>query len=88
MRFLVSEVPLYFALQKASTLWKVDSGCALASLWNSKVDGFWQVDSGGLRCAASRVPPRDDPRDTPVLYFFFFFITLGLELSDTKVYEP
>jgi hypothetical protein len=20
--------------------------------------------------------------------FFFFFITLGLELSDTKVYEP
>ena len=21
-------------------------------------------------------------------YFFFFFITLGLELSDTKVYEP
>ena len=22
------------------------------------------------------------------LYFFFFFITLGLELSDTKVYEP
>ena len=23
-----------------------------------------------------------------VSYFFFFFITLGLELSDTKVYEP
>ena len=22
------------------------------------------------------------------LLFFFFFITLGLELSDTKVYEP
>jgi len=22
------------------------------------------------------------------LVFFFFFITLGLELSDTKVYEP
>ena len=21
-------------------------------------------------------------------FFFFFFITLGLELSDTKVYEP
>jgi hypothetical protein len=21
-------------------------------------------------------------------HFFFFFITLGLELSDTKVYEP
>ena len=21
-------------------------------------------------------------------YFFFFFITLGLELNDTKVYEP
>ena len=23
-----------------------------------------------------------------VCFFFFFFITLGLELSDTKVYEP
>ena len=22
------------------------------------------------------------------VYFFFFFITLGLDLSDTKVYEP
>ena len=24
----------------------------------------------------------------PKLNFFFLFITLGLELSDTKVYEP
>ena len=23
-----------------------------------------------------------------MVLFFFFFITLGLELSDTKVYEP
>ena len=23
-----------------------------------------------------------------MLFFFFFFITLGLELSDTKVHEP
>ena len=25
---------------------------------------------------------------TQVLLFFFFVITLGLEMSDTKVYEP
>jgi len=24
----------------------------------------------------------------PSTHFFFFFITLGLEMSDTKVYEP
>jgi hypothetical protein len=28
-------------------------------------------------------PPKANPST-----FFFFFITLGLELSDTKVYEP
>ena len=26
--------------------------------------------------------------DEPTTCFFFFFITLGLEMSDTKVYEP
>ena len=30
-------------------------------------------------------PPAGDPRNS---FLSFFFITLGLELSDTKVYEP
>jgi len=35
----------------------------------------------GLQAPAPRRAPRAQ-------VFFFFFITLGLELSDTKVYEP
>ena len=30
----------------------------------------------------------DAETKTPKVFFFFFFITLGLEVSDTKVYEP
>ena len=39
---------------------------------------------GGLRPRQAPLPVRLPPR----CFFFFFFITLGLELSDTKVYEP
>ena len=35
------------------------------------------------------VPVGPEDKVLPPLFFFFsFFITLGLELSDTKVYEP
>ena len=37
-----------------------------------------------LGCQLENIPVVS--QSTPV--FFFFFITLGLELSDTKVYEP
>jgi len=29
-----------------------------------------------------------NPQPSTLNFFFFFVITLGLELSDTKVYEP
>ena len=41
------------------------------------------IDTG---CFASGQPSTSTGRDG--LAFFFFFITLGLELSDTQVYEP
>ena len=43
--------------------------------------GFSRVQRFGFRGVAKEGFPQ--PAN-----FFFFFITLGLELSDTKVYEP
>ena len=39
-----------------------------------------QVKDTGLRCPT--------PQTSPLTILLFFFITLDLELSDTKVYEP
>jgi len=48
-----------------------------------------------VREIATRLTPhslpsrgRGGPASGTHLTFFFFFITLGLEMSDTKVYEP
>ena len=39
--------------------------------------------------SSGRATPRVAATTAAVgVLFFFFFITLGLELSDTKVYEP
>ena len=49
----------------------------------SRVSGY------GFRVWGSHALEKVLPESRPIHeIFFFFFITLGLELSDTKVYEP
>ena len=46
-------------------------------------------DTGGADHGVDKEIIKYHAREAPrVHYFFFFFTTLGLELSDTKVYEP
>ena len=50
------------------------------------VSGYKPVGQGGLLEVAAH--PRDALVDEDPPGGLLFFITLGLELSDTKVYEP
>jgi hypothetical protein len=58
-------------------------GSALGGVSASHLHVGWET---ALLCLGSALP-RWLVR-VFALFFFFFFITLGLELSDTKVYEP
>ena len=51
------------------------------SLLNRRATRAGRNRNGRARARAGRT-------STPRSYLFFFFITLGLEMSDTKVYEP
>ena len=61
-----------------------------------KVNLSWQVEEMDLTEMMKEAPsstllpalPKPVNPTPETLNFFFFFITLGLELSDTKVYEP
>ena len=74
MRVLVSEVILY-------TLNRGFTARAVAPVWGL---GFTlnppRIQSLGFEVEGLEFGDRPS--------FFFFFITLGLEMSDTKVYEP
>jgi len=51
--------------------------------WNEEEDGEWEAPMvANPKCKPAGCGKWERPQ------VFFFFITLGLEMSDTKVYEP
>ena len=75
--------------------WRVEGGGCRVQGAGCRVQGAGcrvqgagcRVQGGGWRTQRAPDPHAPDPSGT-LCFFFFFFITLGLELSDTNVYEP
>ena len=73
-------------------VWGVDSGCLHSTWFRVWGLGFWFWVQGVWQRTSENRKPRDSHRMLEHLqsesFFFFFFITPDLELSNTKVYEP